>query len=191
MKKLVLSVILSLSLANASTIGIGKISNDEGGTIVKLVHEFSLFDNYSYIDAEISNANFQKYSINTHISKINNFSLFGGIGFEKFAFEEKNLIKIVSNDPEAPITYKTNYVLQKEKQLFLKYTAFFKESTQFTPFGEINVGTKSINLNAGTLIYFSDKINSEVRIWKRYIYNTNSSSKWDELKGVITVNYSF
>jgi len=194
MKKLFLSVVLVFGLANAAnvnlnnlelepsqsapvltTIGIGGISAEDEGIVVKIVEEnittFLPFNLDFY--ADISNVGYQKYTFDTYITRVvettaylgNDLNLWGGIGFEKFKFQK-----------------------EKKQQFFFKYLGIL-DNNDFNPFLELDIGSESVNLNAGIISRFKNShFSTEFKIWKRFIYDNGD---WDDLKGLFTVNYTF
>ncbi len=207
MKKLLLNAVLVFGLANAAnvnlnnleleqsqsavltTIGIGGISAEDEGIVVKIAQEhittpFLPFNLNFY--ADISNVGYQKYSMDTFIAplklKNTNFNLWGGVGYEKFKYSET--IKKIS-------LFHSLKKEKKEQQLFLKYFGILKnlDNNEFNPFLELDIGTKSVHLNAGVISKFKNpNFSTEFRVWKRFIYD---NGKWDDIKGLFTVNYTF
>jgi len=202
MKKLVLSAVLVFSLVNAAdvnnnfkltqssaltTIGVGSIVGEDAGVVVKIGQEnittsFLPFFNFY---ANISNVGYQKYSMDTFIAplklKNTNFNLWGGVGYEKFKYSET--IKKIS-------LFHSLKKEKKEQQLFLKYFGILdNDNNDFNPFLELDIGSKSVNLNAGVISKFKNpNFSTEFRVWKRFIYD---NGKWDDIKGLFTVNYTF
>jgi len=205
MKKLFLSAVLVFSLVNAAnvnldnleseqsqsavltTIGIGGISAEDEGIVVRIAEEniaTSLPFNLNFY-ADISNVSYQKYSMDTFIAplklKNTNFNLWGGVGYEKFKYSET--IKKIS-------LFHSLKKEKKEQQLFLKYFGILdNDNNDFNPFLELDIGSKSVNLNAGVISKFKNpNFSTEFRVWKRFIYD---NGKWDDIKGLFTVNYTF
>ena len=194
MKKLFLSVVLVFGLAKAAnvnlnnlelepsqsapvltTIGIGGISAEDEGIVVKIAQEniatFLPFNLNFYFD--ISNVGYQKYTFDTYITRADEttayfgseLNLWGGLGFEKFKFQK-----------------------EKKQQFFFKYLGIL-DNNDFNPFLELDIGTKSVDLNVGIFSKFKNShFSTELRVWKRFIYD---NGKWDDLKGLFTVNYTF
>jgi len=194
MKKLFLSIVLVFGLANAAnvnlnnlelepsqsapvltTIGIGGISAEDEGIVVKIAQEniatFLPFNLNFYFD--ISNVDYQKYTFDTYITRADEttayfgseLNLWGGLGFEKFKFQK-----------------------EKKQQFFFKYLGIL-DNNDFNPFLELDIGTKSVDLNVGIFSKFKNShFSTEFRVWKRFIYDNGD---WDDLKGLFTVNYTF
>ena len=168
MKRLVLSAILGLSLANAASfdigIGTGYIDDEKKDVIVKFRQNINPYLGFG--------GKFANDYLKTYISTIPNFVndkflLNGAIGFEKYKIENKN-----------------------EIQGFIEYKVLLGTKTNFIPKASIQIGTKSVEAGIGIFYTPSKKFNFEYQIGKRWLFKRVNDTK-STTSTAIYIDYSF
>ena len=172
MKRLVLSAIVGLSLANATNLnigisaGTGYIDSDYKNLIVKFEKNIKFFN----VGGKFANSYLKGYisTIPSFTNLLNNEIVEETrIGIEKYEINNKN-----------------------EVQAFVNYKALFTTKTHFVPEFSFTIGTKSLKASTGILYYPLKKLSFEYEIGKRYLYKTVENKK-NTTTTTIYINYFF
>jgi len=174
-------------------LGIGTIDNDTKPIIFKAEKRLN-----DYISADIKLANkYFKTSISSNQFFIDkDVAFFVTTGFEQFTVKEtkiKTFIQIQANESQDQAT--TTLIKEKQTthdiktQIFLQYNFLINlYKNEILPKFALQIGTQSININAGTFLNLNNKLNIEFEVEKRWLYKDDYKNT---TSAAIYLNYPF
>jgi len=175
MKKLVLSTIVGLSLASATSVGFGTGYLD--GKYKPIFLKLNTNVDFLGFGATIATDYLKGFVHNKfNINNVNNIAIATkqNIGLEKYKIENKNEI-------QAFLGY--NILFTKYKNLITKETNIFPQILT-------EIGTKSTIIGAGVIIKFNNKLNAEYSFKRRFLYKKVENTKATN-SATISFNYLF